>query len=134
MMGKQGNRAKKNRDVCLPAARKEGIEMVPELARMSVIIKSRHKTSVMTGNYELGYTCGLFCRLAGLETTEWSDPLTMQETVLKALENYRPSNEQEENVLHMLRYYHPDTANDEQVKQLYEWGLSEEHIWQAIVK
>ena len=29
------------------------------LARMSVIIKSQHETSVMTGNYEMGYACGL---------------------------------------------------------------------------
>ena len=33
--------------------------MVPDLARMSVIIKSQHETSVMTGNYEMGYACAL---------------------------------------------------------------------------
>ena len=29
--------------------------MVPVLARMSVVIKAQHETSVMTGNYEMGY-------------------------------------------------------------------------------
>ena len=38
-----------------------------DLARMSVIIKSQHETSVMTGNYEMGYACGLLCKLAGRE-------------------------------------------------------------------
>ena len=33
--------------------------MVPDLARMSVIIKSQHETSVMTGNYEMGYACAI---------------------------------------------------------------------------
>ena len=40
--------------------------MVPVLARMSVVIKAQHETSVMTGNYEMGYVCGLLCRLAGI--------------------------------------------------------------------
>ena len=33
--------------------------MVPDLARMSVIIKSQHEASVMTGNYEMGYACSI---------------------------------------------------------------------------
>ena len=30
---------------------------------MSVIIKSQHETSVMTGNYEMGYACAIACFL-----------------------------------------------------------------------
>lgn len=108
--------------------------MVPELARMSVIIKSQHKTSVMTGNYELGYTCGLLSRLSGAPVPEWESPKELQERMMTVLENYVPANEREENVIHMLKYYHPDETNDEQVKELIEWGKKEEHVWQAIVK
>lgn len=108
--------------------------MIPELARMSVIIKSQHRTSVMTGNYELGYTCGLLGRLAGVEIPAWDNPKQLQERMMAALEHYTPADEREENVIHMLKYYHPDDTNDEQVAELLKWGLSEEHIWQAIVK
>lgn len=108
--------------------------MIPELARMSVIIKSQHKTSVMTGNYELGYACGLLSKLAGVSVPDWEDPKQLQEKMMAALEGYVPADEREENVLHMLKYYHPDATDDEQVKELLEWGRSEEHIWQAIVK
>lgn len=108
--------------------------MVPELARMSVIIKSQHKTSVMTGNYELGYTCGLLSKLSGAAVPDWETPRQLQEQMMAALEQYMPANEREENVIHMLKYYHPDETNDEQVRQLLEWGLSETHVWQAIVK
>lgn len=107
--------------------------MVPELARMSVIIKSQHKTSVMTGNYELGYTCGLLGRLAGIAVPEWENPKELQERMMAALEGYTPADEREENVIHMLKYYHPDDTCDDQVKELIEWGRTEEHIWQAIV-
>ena len=108
--------------------------MVPELARMAVIIKSQHKTSVMTGNYELGYTCGLLCKLAKRNISQWDNPKHLQEQMMKELENYSPANEREENVIHMLKFYHPDHTDDDHVKQLFDWGLSEEHVWQVIVK
>lgn len=107
--------------------------MIPELARMSVIIKSQHKTSVMTGNYELGYSCGLLCKLAGIAVPDWDSPRQLCERVLAGLEQYEPADEREENVIHMLKYYHPDDTCDEQVKQLLEWGRTEEHVWQAII-
>lgn len=107
--------------------------MVPELARMAVIIKSAHETSVMTGNYELGYACGLLCRLAGVPVPKWETPGQLQEKVLASLEGYQPKDEKEKTVLHMLQYYHPDDTNDEQVGQMLQWGFTEEHIWQTIV-
>lgn len=108
--------------------------MVLELARMSIIIKSQHKTSVMTGNYELGYACGLLSKLAGVSVLPWETPRQLQEQTMTALAQYVPANEREENVIHMLKYYHPDDTNDEQVKQLLTWGMTEEHVWQAIVR
>ena len=106
--------------------------MIPELARMAVVIKSQHKTSVMTGNYELGYTCGLLCRLANIPVPKWENPEQLQEQMMEALTGYTPADEREENVIHMLKFYHPDDTNDEQVKELFEWGLSEEHVWRPV--
>lgn len=108
--------------------------MVTELARMAIIIKSQHETSVMTGNYELGYTCGLLCKMTGIPAPEWENPKELQEKVLEGLARYQPLDDREKNVLHMLKYYKPDHTCDEQVRLLFEAGLSEEHVWQAIVK
>ena len=53
--------------------------MVPSLARMSVIIKSQHETSVMTGNYEMAYICGLLCRLTGTVPPSLETPVQLRE-------------------------------------------------------
>ena len=99
--------------------------MVPDLARMSVIIKSQHETSVMTGNYEMGYACGLLCKLAGREVPQWETPVELKDRVAELLTGYEPANEREKNVIHMLHYYHPDETADEQVKELIGWGYDE---------
>ena len=104
--------------------------MVPDLARMSVIIKSQHETSVMTGNYEMGYACGLLCKLAGREVPQWETPVELKDRVAELLTGYEPANEREKNVIHMLHYYHPDETADEQVKELIGWGYDEQRLWQ----
>ncbi len=62
--------------------------MVPSLTRMSVIIKSQHETSVMTGNYEMAYICGLLCRLTGTVPPSLETPVELQEDMMKLLESY----------------------------------------------
>jgi len=108
--------------------------MIPELARMSVVIKSQHATSVMTGNYELGYTCGLLSLLSKRKIAAWQTPRQLQEYALAALEGYEAADDREKNVLKMLKFYHPDDTMDEQVRELFEMGLDEKHVWQRIVK
>ena len=100
---------------------------------MAVILKSQHATSVMTGNYELGYTCGLLSKLSKRPVQRWETALELQENALSALEGYVPADDREKNVLHMLKFYHPDETMDEQVKELFEWGIKEEHPWQTII-
>ena len=97
--------------------------MVPELARMSVVIKSQHETSVMTGNYEMAYTCGLLCRLAGTALPEWTQVKELQEKTLELLKSYAPADDREKNVLHMLHFYHPDENADGQVRELVGMGF-----------
>ena len=99
--------------------------MVPVLARMSVVIKAQHETSVMTGNYEMGYVCGLLCRLAGITPPPLETPLKLQEKMMAALEGYNAADEREKNVIRMLKYYKPDDNMDDQVKELFSMGLEE---------
>ena len=107
--------------------------MIPELARMSVVIKSQHATSVLTGNYELGYTCGLLSKLSGRKIPEWENAKQLHELALTAMEGYEAKDDREKNVLKMLKFYLPDDTSDEQVRELFEWGLKEPHVWQMIV-
>lgn len=104
--------------------------MVPILARMSVVIKSQHATSVMTGNYEMGYVCGLLCRLAGIAPPPLETPFKLQEQMMAALEGYSTEDEREKNVIRMLKYYKPDDNLDDQVKELFTMGLEENRPWQ----
>ena len=103
--------------------------MVPDLARMSVIIKSQHETSVMTGNYEMGYACSIATVLF-LMMLQWETPVELKDRVAELLTGYEPANEREKNVIHMLHYYHPDETADEQVKELIGWGYDEQRLWQ----
>ena len=104
--------------------------MVPVLARRSVVIKAQHETSVMTGNYEMGYVCGLLCRLAGITPPPLETPLKLQEKMMAALEGYNAADEREKNVIRMLKYYKPDDNMDDQVKELFSMGLEENRPWQ----
>ena len=104
--------------------------MVPVLAIMSVVIKAQHETSVMTGNYEMGYVCGLLCRLAGITPPPLETPLKLQEKMMAALEGYNAADEREKNVIRMLKYYKPDDNMDDQVKELFSMGLEENRPWQ----
>ena len=104
--------------------------MVPVLARMSVVIKAQHETSVMTGNYEMGYVCVLLCRLAGITPPPLETPLKLQEKMMAALEGYNAADEREKNIIRMLKYYKPDDNMDDQVKELFSMGLEENRPWQ----
>ena len=104
--------------------------MVPVLARMSVVFKAQHATSVMTGYYEMGYVCGLLCRLAGITPPPLETPLKLQEKMMAALEGYNAADEREKNIIRMLKYYKPDDNMDDQVKELFLMGLEENRPWQ----
>ncbi|MFQ8703539.1 MAG: DUF3837 family protein [Eisenbergiella sp.] len=69
--------------------------MVPELARMSVVIKSQHETSVMTETMGMAYACGLLCRLAGAALPEWTQAKELQEKTLELLKSYAPADDRE---------------------------------------
>ena len=97
--------------------------MVPVLARMSVVIKAQHETSVMTGNYEMGYVCGLLCRLAGITPPPLETPLKLQEKMMAALEGYNAADEREKNIIYM-RYFDGKT----QMEVSEEIGISQAQV------
>lgn len=103
--------------------------MVPSLARMSVIIKSQHETSVMTGNYEMAYICGLLCKLTGTAPPPLESPARLQEAMMNSLEQYQTEDDREKNIIKMLKYYKPDGLLDDQVRELYRMGLEERTPW-----
>lgn len=104
--------------------------MIPDLARMAIVIKSEHETSVLTGNYEFFYSCGLLSCLSGIPLPSYKTPAELQEKMTQALENYHPQNEREKNLIHMIKYYKPDENMDEQVLELLQMGLTETRPWQ----
>lgn len=105
--------------------------MIPELARMAVVLKSQHATSVMTGNYELGYTCGLLSKLSGRQIPQWTAAKELQDYTLQTLAGYEPADDREKTIMRMLKLYHPDETMDDQVKELFEMGKNEQHVWQV---
>lgn len=107
--------------------------MVPVLARMAVIIKADHEENIITGNYEMAYICGLFCKLTETLPPAFSDCNEMQSFVLALCDNYSTEEPKELNLIRMLRLYKPDSVFDEQVKELFQMGISEKNIWKKLV-
>ncbi len=104
--------------------------MVPELARMSVFIKSDHETNIITGNYEMAYVCGLLCHLADkTPLQEFAGPMQMQEYVLQFGDSVQTEDAKVRNLIRMLKLYKPDENFDDQVKELFQMGLHENRIW-----
>lgn len=105
--------------------------MVPELARQSVIIKSKNNTSVILGNYECGYALGVMSKIAGLVMDDtYTDMVSWHTDVMKQLESYEPLVENEQQVMRMLTLLEPSSEIDEQVKLLYHIGYEEQRPWE----
>lgn len=105
--------------------------MVPELARQSVIIKSKNQTSVILGNYELAYVLGILSKAAGLAMDDsYTDMVLWHREVMNQLTDFEPEQENEKRVLAMLRALEPSGEIDDQVKELYHIGYDEKRPWE----
>lgn len=105
--------------------------MVPELARQSIIIKSKNQTSIVLGNYECAYCLGILSKAAGLPKDDsYSDMVEWHKTVMDQLSGFTPENENLERVLAMMQILEPTSEIDEQVKELYDMGYEESHPWE----
>ena len=104
--------------------------MVPQLARMAVVIKAEHEENIITGNYEMAYICGLLCALSGAVPPGPGSAGDMHAFVTsRVLPDYEPKDDREKNVIRMLKLYKTDDTFDEQVKELFAMGLNEKKPW-----
>lgn len=105
--------------------------MVPSIARQSVIIKCNQQSSVLLGNYEFYYLSGLLKKLYDLDLNEEMQPEEMFSHIIEKLDSLTPQNAQEAHLLKMVSIYRPLESYDAQMKELFVWGATEEHLWQV---
>lgn len=105
--------------------------MVPLVARQSICIKCNMRSSALLGNYEFYYAAGLFCKIKGIAVSEDILPKELKELILPELEAFSGEDERERHLVKMLLNYLPSDGHDGQMKELLQWGLNEEKIWQA---
>ena len=104
--------------------------MVTSIARQSIVIKCKLKESIMLGNYEFYYATGLISKLTGVEFDVELPPKQLYEAVKKAVTDYEPKNENEAYLVQLFMEFKPDETVDEQMKELFQWGLTEQRLWQ----
>ena len=105
--------------------------MVPSIARQSVIIKCNQQTSVLLGNYEFYYLAGLMKKVFELDLNEEMQPQEMLAEIHKNLDTLEPKNEQESYLIKLVSIFKPDEKVDDQMKELFQWGATEEKMWQV---
>lgn len=105
--------------------------MVPSIARQSVIIKCNQQTSVLLGNYEFYYLAGLMKKVFELDLNEEMQPQEMLTEIQANLDALEPKNEQESYLIKLVSIFKPDEKVDDQMKELFQWGATEEKMWQV---
>lgn len=105
--------------------------MVPSIARQSVIIKCNQQTSVLLGNYEFYYLAGLMKKVFELDLNEEMQPQEMLTEIQANLDTLEPKNEQERYLIKLVSIFKPDEKVDDQMKELFQWGATEEKMWQV---
>lgn len=105
--------------------------MVTSIARQSIIIKCTQQTSVLLGNYEFYYLAGLMKKLFALDLNADMNPEEMFTHIEENLEHLQPKDEKEGYLIKLVSIYKPLENYDEQMKELFEWGATEEKLWQV---
>lgn len=105
--------------------------MVTLIARQSVIIKCNMQSSVLLGNYEFYYLSGLMKKLYGLDLSEEMKPEEMFAHIQERLPTLEPKDEREAYLIKLVSVYRPLENYDAQMKELFCWGASEEHLWEV---
>ena len=107
--------------------------MVPLVTRQSIIIKCTQQTSILLGNYEFYYLAGLMKKLFGFELHAEMNPQEVFSYIKEHTDSANPQDEREKYMLKLVEFYKPLEEYDEQMKELFEMGATEEHLWQMIV-
>ncbi|MBQ5430760.1 MAG: DUF3837 family protein [Lachnospiraceae bacterium] len=97
--------------------------MVPLLTQQSVDHKIRFQMSVIVGNYEYYYICGIFSQLVEADWNGDTPPEELMEKVQKALEAFSPKGKYQEYLAYLIRRYEPNLEDqDENTRFLFELG------------
>ena len=105
--------------------------MVTSIARQSIIIKCTQQTSVLLGNYEFYYLAGLMKKLFSLDLSADMKPEELFKHIEKNLDQLEPKNEKEAYLIKLVSVYKPLETYDAQMKELFDWGATEEKLWQV---
>lgn len=105
--------------------------MITSLARQSVIIKAGRDHNSILGNYECAYAIGVMSRVSGIPVpVDITDMKALHQEFVEKLSDYAPQNKQEEQVKKILLRYKPASEFNTEMRELLEWGLREDRLWQ----
>ena len=68
--------------------------------------------------------------MTGVEFDVELPPKQLYEAVKKTVTEYEPKNENEAYLVQLCMEFKPDETVDEQMKELFQWGLTEQRLWQ----
>ena len=105
--------------------------MVTSIARQSVIFKCTRQQSILIGNYEFYYLAGLMHKLFGVPCDKTMEPKELHNCILEHLKSLKPSNKEEEYLIQMVEFFPAAGAADEQMRELFEWGATENDLWKV---
>jgi hypothetical protein len=106
---------------------KGGGTLIPLLAQNSVDHKIQFQMSVIVGNYEYYYACGIFSKLVDADWNQDTLPNELMEKVQKAISGYTPKGKYEEYLIYLLRRYEPREEDyDDMTRLLFEKGQTYE--------
>ncbi len=97
--------------------------MIPALIEQAMNIKMKsEKNPSIISDYELAYSCGVFCRLMNIESGE--DLKSIREKIISAANNFKPKSVEIERLLLMVKDFEPigDAKDEEMIKKLIEMG------------
>jgi len=105
--------------------------MVTSIVRQSIIIKCNQQSSILVGNYELYYVAGLMKKLFDLDLHEEMKPMKLYEVIQTKLESIEPKDEKEGYLAKLVANYKVLEDYDDQMKELFQMGANENHLWQV---
>ena len=99
--------------------------MIELLAVQSIDHKLDKHISVITGNYEYYYACGILDRRLSLRLSSDMKPTEIFDKVQEALHD-KPLDPEGDYLIYLLKRYEPEDKYDEQMGELFEAGVSSE--------
>lgn len=101
--------------------------MVPLLAAQSVQTKCRMNKSVMTGNYEFYYACGLYLGMRNMsdKADRSMSPAELFDIVSPLAKEDKTENREEKYLCQMIYEYRIEETVDDQTGELFDMGLND---------